>query len=105
MRLLNIEIKHYSAQVEALAAILAQRDSTREELDASGARSIVDGGGMIPSRKNPLLSAWDDLNKTALSYWRELGLTPSSYRKLADGSTNTEKAPTGLAAALANLEE
>ena len=50
--------------------------------------------------KNPLLVLWDDLNKSALAYWRELGLTPSSYKKMTG---DTVKAG-GLAAALASVK-
>ena len=32
--------------------------------------------------KNPLLVAMMELNAQALSYWRDLGLTPSGYKKL-----------------------
>jgi len=53
--------------------------------------------------KNPLLILWDDLNKSALAYWRELGLTPSSFRKMTGGVKEKEEKG-GLAAALASLE-
>lgn len=53
--------------------------------------------------KNPLLVLWDDLNKSALAYWRELGMTPSSYRKLTGEGVQKEKA-SGLAEALKILE-
>ena len=54
--------------------------------------------------KNPLLILWDDLNKSALAYWRELGLTPSSFRKMTGGAKEKEEKG-GLAAALASLEK
>lgn len=100
---LGTEIGPYDAQIDALAAILAQRDATRKEFDDAGARSVVDGYGAMASRKNPLLVMWDDLNKTALAYWRDLGMTPSSYRKITGDSPKKEKRNT-LAAALASLE-
>lgn len=53
--------------------------------------------------KNPLLTTWDELNKTALSYWRELGLTPSSYKKLAGEGARKEKGRKGLADVLKEL--
>lgn len=96
-------IEFYDAQIDALAAILDQRDATRQEFEAEGARSVVEGGGAMASRKNPLLVMWDDLNKTALAYWRELGMTPSSYRKIT-GETPKKEKRQSLAAALASLE-
>lgn len=53
--------------------------------------------------KNPLLVLWDDLNKSALAYWRELGMTPSSYKKMTGDAPRLEKLD-GLAAALASIE-
>lgn len=32
--------------------------------------------------KNPLVAIWEDLNKLALNYWRDLGLTPAGLKKL-----------------------
>ena len=54
--------------------------------------------------KNPLLVLWDELNKTALAYWRELGLTPSSYKKITGEGARKEEKKKGLAAALAEIE-
>lgn len=53
--------------------------------------------------KNPLLVLWDDLNKSALAYWRELGMTPSSYKKMTGDAPKKEKGG-GLAEALKSLE-
>ena len=39
----------------------------------------------------------------ALAYWRELGLTPSSYKKMSGEGPKKEK-PAGLAATLQSLE-
>ena len=54
--------------------------------------------------KNPLLVLWDELNKTALAYWRELGLTPSAYKKITGEGAKKDTKAKGLAAALASLE-
>ena len=54
--------------------------------------------------KNPLLAVWDDLNKTALAYWRELGLTPAAYKKISGEGTSRDGEPKGLAKALAELQ-
>lgn len=60
-------------------------------------------GGSTNMTKNPLLTLWDDLNKSALAYWRELGLTPSSYKKMAGEGAKPEKR-SALADALAGLD-
>ena len=59
---------------------------------AEPVREYTNKAGATNLTKNPLLILWDDLNKSALAYWRDLGLTPSSYKKLA-GETTAENAP------------
>ena len=46
---------------------------------------------------------WDDQNKTALAYWKELGLTPSSYKKIT-GEAPKKSEKKGLANILAETE-
>ena len=104
---LGLQNDAYESTVESLAAILEQRDKTFEELQKSGGKSVIEytnKGGSTNMTKNPLLVLWDDLNKTALAYWRELGLTPSSYKKLTGTGAKQEKSKKGLAAALASIE-
>lgn len=66
-------------------------------------REYTNKAGATNLTKNPLLVLWDDLNKSALAYWRELGLTPSSYKKITGAAPETAR-PGGLAAALSSLE-
>ena len=106
MDALGIRDPAYDSVVESLSAILEQRDRTFKEIRNSGGQSAVEytnKAGATNLSKNPLLVLWDDLNKSALAYWRELGLTPSSYRKLTGDALQKEK-PSGLAAALQSLE-
>lgn len=94
--------------VKALAAVLEQRDKTAKELAESGGRSVIEYTnkfGATNMTKNPLLVLWDDLNKSALAYWRELGLTPSSYRKITGDAAPKKEQLRGLAAALQSIEE
>lgn len=107
MAALQVQNDAYDPAVETLASILEQRDKTARELKASGGRSVIEytnKGGSTNMTKNPLLVLWDDLNKSALAYWRELGLTPSSYKKMTGANQKDEK-PSGLAAALLNAED
>jgi hypothetical protein len=46
---------------------------------------------------------WTDLNTQALAYWRELGLTPSAYKKMT-GGTKAEEKGSALVEALKALE-
>lgn len=104
---LGLQNDAYESTVESLAAILEQRDKTFAEFRKSGGKSVIEytnKGGSTNMTKNPLLVLWDDLNKTALAYWRELGLTPSSYKKLTGTGAKQEESRKGLAAALASIE-
>ena len=104
---LGLQNDAYESTVESLAAILAQRDKTFAEFRKSGGKSVIEytnKGGSTNMTKNPLLVLWDDLNKTALAYWRELGMTPSSYKKLTGEGPRKEEKQKGLAAALASIE-
>lgn len=98
--------KAYKAVIDTLSDILEQRDRTYEKYIEDGAEPVMEytnKGGSTNTVKNPLLVLWDDLNKSALAYWRELGLTPSSYKKMTGDSPKKEK-PGGLSAALKSIE-
>ena len=104
---LGLQNDAYESTVESLAAILEQPDKTFAQFRKSGGKSVIEytnKGGSTNMTKNPLLVLWDDLNKTALAYWRELGLTPSSYKKLTGTGAKKEESKKGLAAALASIE-
>lgn len=93
--------------ISTLADILANRDMAAKQYKQTGSMPIVkytNKGGNTNPTKNPILVLWDDLNKTALIYWRELGLTPSGYKKITGDKPREEEELSGLAAALANIE-
>ena len=106
MAALDVQKDSYDSAVETLAAILEPRDKTFTEFQESGGKSVIEytnKGGSTNMTKNPLLILWDDLNKSALMYWRELGLTPSSYKKMTGDNPRKEKTG-GLAEALRSIE-
>ena len=91
--------------IETLAATLEQRDKTRKEFDESGAQSVVaytNKFGATNYSKNPLLVLWDELNKSALAYWRDLGLTPAGLKKIDEKAMQPKKR-SALAEALSSL--
>ena len=104
---LNIKKDGFDSTIDALAGILEQRDKTFKEFQESGGASVIEytnKGGSTNMVKNPLLAVWDDLNKTALAYWRELGLTPAAYKKISGEGASRDGEPKGLAKALAELQ-
>ena len=98
--------KAYDSVISTLADILEQTDAVYIKYLADGGhpvREYTNKGGATNTTKNPLLVLWDDLNKSALAYWRELGMTPSSYKKMTGDSPKKGKSG-GLAEALKSLE-
>ena len=97
----------FDAVIDTLSDVLEQRDSAKEQFLKSGGNMVISytnkGGATNPS-KNPFMLAWDDLNSTALSYWRELGLTPAALRKMTGTTAPAEEKKSGLAEALKAIE-
>lgn len=92
--------------IDALAEILEKRDEAENQYKQTKCRPVISHTnkyGATNLVKNPTLILWKDLNDSALAYWRELGLTPSSYKKMTGDAPRTEKQG-GLAAALASIE-
>lgn len=105
MSALNIKTEPYKPVIATLCDILEQRDAVYAQYIDEGAqpvREYTNKAGATNLTKNPLLILWDDLNKSALAYWRDLGLTPSSYKKLA-AETQPEK-KSALTEALSKLD-
>lgn len=102
---LGIEGKNYDSVIDSLALILVQRDETRKEFEENGGKSVIEytnKGGSTNMTKNPILVIWDELNKTALAYWRELGLTPSSYKKLTGDGVKKDTGQKGFSGTCGN---
>lgn len=71
--------------INTLAAIMEIRDSAVEQYEKSGGNPVVahtNKGGHTNIVKNPALAIINEQNQQALAYWRDLGLTPSGFKKL-----------------------
>ena len=53
--------------------------------------------------KNPALTLYMDLNTQALSYWRDLGLTPAGLKKINADALNAKATSDGFEALLARI--
>lgn len=76
---------YFDHAIDTLAAIMEKRDETEAAYIESGSQPVVEHtnqGGATNIAKNPALVLWDELNKSALAYWRDLGLTPAGLKKL-----------------------
>lgn len=77
--------KFFDYAIDTLAGILEKRDEAAELLDDEDQELFVEQtnkAGFTNRVKNPVFAMWDDLNKSALAYWRDLGLTPAGLKKI-----------------------
>ncbi len=94
----------FDCTISTLAAILEKRDEAQEQYEEMGSLPVIEytnKGGATNVVKNPALAVWDDLNKSALAYWRDLGLTPAGLKKIDDAVMKKKKS--GLADVLKDL--
>ncbi len=95
----------FDSVIDTLSDILGKRDKAEELYQASGANPVithVNKAKQSNITKNPVLVVWDDLNKSALSYWRDLGLTPAGLRHITN-SAPAKKKRSKLEAAMEKL--
>ena len=80
--------------IETLADILERRDIAREQFADSGGNILVNHtnkAGATNIEQNPALRMVNDLNRDALAYWRDLGLTPAGLKKIDENSMKKKK--------------
>ena len=97
--------KEYLPIINTLADIMEERDRVRTRYRSEGAEVLVEkksDRGAVNKVKNPLLTAWEDLDRIALAYWRDLGLTPAGFKKLTSESDKVQNTG-GLEQLLAGL--
>lgn len=72
---------YFDDVIESLAHVLEQRDELGRLYEYDDEFAIVENNrnGRIV---NPLITGWMELNKQALQFWKELGLTPQSLKKM-----------------------
>lgn len=80
--------------IETLADILARRDDARALFYESGGNYIVNHtnkAGATNVEQNPVLRMVNDLNRDALAYWRDLGLTPAGLKRIDEAAMKKRK--------------
>ena len=96
----------FAGAIDTLAGILERRDKAQETFEASGGSVLVkhtNKGGATNIEQNPALVLINNLNRDALAYWRDLGLTPAGLKKIDDSAMKPKK-KSALAEALKALE-
>lgn len=92
--------------IDTLAGILEKRDTAQTEFDESGEGLIVEHtnkAGATNYEQNPTIRLINDLNRDALAYWRDLGLTPAGLRKINEAAIRSEERKSSLEKALENI--
>ena len=92
--------------IDTLADILERRDDAKEQFKQTGGKTVVvhtNKNGATNLVKNPAIVVIDELNKTALQYWRDLGLTPAGLKRIDEEAMHKPKKETSFADVLGNL--
>ena len=93
--------------IDTLAGILERRDQALEAFEKTGGNVLVkhtNKAGATNIEQNPALRLINDLNRDALAYWRDLGLTPAGLKKIDEGALKKRKG-SALAEALRELND
>lgn len=77
--------------IRTLAEIMVKRDEVMAAYDGEPIVMHTNSHCKTNRAKNPALMLWADLNAQALQYWKELGLTPMSFKKMGVASIEEEK--------------
>lgn len=80
---------YFDDVVDTLADILHKRDEAQMAFKKMGGDVLVyhvNKAGAQNLELHPALKTVNDLNRDALQYWRDLGLTPSALRKLNEAA-------------------
>lgn len=86
--------KAFEEVIEALAEILEQRDNAMEQFISTGGKPVIsytNKAGKSNPVKNPCLAVWNDLNSQAITYWKELGMTPAGLKRINQELMETKK--------------
>lgn len=80
----------FDLAIDQLAGIMETRDAAEKQYKATGKKPVINHtnkGGATNLAKNPMLVIINECNQQALAYWRDLGLTPSGFKKLGNDMT------------------
>ena len=97
---------YFEPVISSLAETLETRDKVRKYYEDEGAIPVVqmtNKGGHTNTVKNPILVIYDDMNNTALAYWKELGLTPKALKGIDEKAMRTSKKTASLGEALRDI--
>lgn len=80
---------YFDQVIATLADILQRKDEAVDLFKKSGGKVVVahtNKAGATNLEKNPCLKVIEDCEATALTYWRDLGLTPAGLKRINEES-------------------
>ncbi len=89
--------------IDTLAGILENRDAAQKAFDGTVIVEHTNKSGATNKEQNPVLRLINDLNRDALQYWRDLGLTPAGLKRINDAAVKAKKQQSPLEKALEKL--
>lgn len=84
---------YFDSVIDTLASILEKRDEAEKMME--GEQVIVEHtnkGGNTNLEQHPAVRLINDLNRDALAYWRDLGLTPKGLKTIREDALKEVKA-------------
>lgn len=84
--------------INTLAEIMERRDASLEQYELSGGKPVIahtNKAGATNLERNPTLLVAADCEKTALQYWRDLGLTPAGLKRIDEESMKKKQSGFG----------
>ena len=98
--------EYFGPVIDTLADILEKRDAVQQQFIESGGELLVEytnKAGATNLALNPLVKLVNDLNDTALTYWKELGLTAAALKKINESAIKGSSELSALDKALLDL--
>ena len=95
--------KCFDAMIQTLAGILARRDEAQEAYNGQPVVQHVTKTGAVNYEQNPAIRLVNDLNRDALTYWKELGLTPAGLKRINESAMKDKQERSALESALSKL--
>ena len=86
---------YFEYVIETLAGIMEARDFAQAKWDEEGKETVVkhvNKAGAENLVKHPALVVINDMNRDALAYWRDLGLTPAGLKRINEEAMEADKA-------------
>lgn len=94
---------YFDDVIDTLASILERRDIIEAEWDGEVIVEHTNRSGITNKEQSPTLRLVNDLNRDALTYWKELGLTPASLKRINESAMKEKKKESALERALKSL--